>query len=659
MLKTTAMRLAELMILREDINSVLEYLGKKGNFEIHHPDFVQGATATDETSAILERLKTARAALGIPDRIEYSKNISLPTAEDMKNVKVFLTSFDELQEKETRVLDKQKQYNDTLQEARAFANLKVPYSELEHLSFLTMRIGKIDPSVLPDIKSQLGGRVVIVPLGNDSSRILAAASKKGRFALDTELSKFGFVPIEVSKDFKGIPDELLVSLENQVREGEQAVKEVQKEKETFVKFNSETLLDYLQMFTMAHTVEEVRDNLESTRLVYRLTGWIAEKDSSTLMKELDDLTEGRIAIRIYEPEEVPSVVKGEEKVPVKVTHGKFVSSFERLIFSYGAPLYGSIDPTPMVAVFFTILFGIMFGDAGQGLVFVLIGILLTAKKLKAFHTWWKFGPIFISIGCSSFIMGLLTGEFFTNSELLVPFSRFVTGLFGEPKDHILHLMPESGATAKLLMFFGFTLAVGFIINSVGLIINIINQFTLGHPGKAIFSKTGIFGTCFFWYAVFMAIRIAFFKSSFFWFDGAILGFFLFGVFLSEPMTRLVEGHRPVFENGFFAAIIEGIVEVLEVVSTYISNSVSFVRVGAFALSHAVLSYIIFMLTDMVGGSFSVGGLAVTILGNAVIIILEGMIVAIQVIRLQYYEFFSKFFTETGKEFKPFKLNYKE
>lgn len=659
MLKTTAMRLAELMILKEDINSVLEYLGKKGNFEIHHPDFVHGATATDATSGILERLRAARSALGIQDRVEYSKDISLPTEKDFENVNEFLQSIEALQKREMQALEKQKQYNDTLQEAKAFANLKVPYSELEHLSFLTMRIGKIDPAVLPEIRNQLGGRVVIVPLGDDSSRILAAASKKGRFALDTELGKFGFVPIEVSKDFKGIPDELLDSLENQVKEGEKTLKEIRDERETFVKFNSETVLDYLQMFTMAHTVEEVRDNLESTRLVYRLTGWIAEKDSSTLMKELDDLTEGRIAIRIYEPDEIPSVAKGEEKVPVKVTHGRFVSSFERLIFSYGAPLYGSIDPTPMVAVFFTILFGIMFGDAGQGLVFVLIGILLTAKKLKAFHTWWKFGPIFISIGCSSFIMGLLTGEFFTNSQVLIPFSRFVTGFFGEPRDHILHLMPESGATAKLLMFFGFTIAVGFIINSVGLVINIINQFTLKHPGKAIFSKTGIFGTCFFWYAVFMGIRIGFYKTGFFWFDGVILGFFLLGIFLSDPFTRLVEGERPVFENGFFAAVIEGIVEVLEVVSTYISNSVSFVRVGAFALSHAVLSYIIFMLTDMVGGSFSVGGLAVTILGNAVIIILEGMIVAIQVVRLQYYEFFSKFFTETGKEFKPFKLNYKE
>ena len=86
---------------------------------------------------------------------------------------------------------------------------------------------------------------------------------------------------------------------------------------------------------------------------------------------------------------------------------------------------------------------------------------------------------------------------------------------------------------------------------------------------------------------------------------------------------------------------------------------SFLRVGAFALSHAVLSYIVFTMTDLVGGTFSAGGLVVIIFGNAVIIFLEGLIVAIQVVRLQYYEFFSKFFTETGSEFKPFKFVYKE
>jgi V/A-type H+-transporting ATPase subunit I len=85
--------------------------------------------------------------------------------------------------------------------------------------------------------------------------------------------------------------------------------------------------------------------------------------------------------------------------------------------------------------------------------------------------------------------------------------------------------------------------------------------------------------------------------------------------------------------------------------------VSFLRVGAFALSHAVLSFIVFTLSEMVreapvGPLFA---LIIMIFGNAVIIVLEGMIVAIQVVRLQYYEFFSKFFTETGVEFSPFRF----
>jgi len=374
-----------------------------------------------------------------------------------------------------------------------------------------------------------------------------------------------------------------------------------------------------------------------------------------MMKDLDELTEGRIAIRIYKPNEVPSVKKGVEQVPVKLQHGKFVGSFERMIFSYGSPLYGTIDPTPLVAFFFTLLFGIMFGDAGQGLVFVLIGILLTTNVIKWFPTWNKFGPIFIAIGCSSTIMGFLTGEFFANSELLIPVSRFLSGLFGQPKDHILHLMPSAGAIDKLFMFFIFTLGVGFIINSIGLVVNIINQFSLKKPGKALFGKTGLSGALFFWYVVSMAIRILLFKTGLFWFDWVVIGVTLFGVLMAHPLQRLIERKKPIFENGFGISLIEGIVEILEVISSYLSNSVSFLRVGAFALAHAVLGFIIFTMTDLVGGA---GGLLVSVIGNIIVIVLEGMIVAIQVIRLQYYEFFSKFFTETGREFQPFTFKYK-
>jgi V/A-type H+-transporting ATPase subunit I len=106
------------------------------------------------------------------------------------------------------------------------------------------------------------------------------------------------------------------------------------------------------------------------------------------------------------------------------------------------------------------------------------------------------------------------------------------------------------------------------------------------------------------------------------------------------------------------------VEILETASTYISNTVSFLRVGAFALSHAVLSYIVFRFTEEIansgiGPAGSVSALLIMIFGNLVIIVLEGMIVAIQVVRLQYYEFFNKFFTDTGAEFSPFRFRNSE
>jgi V/A-type H+-transporting ATPase subunit I len=224
----------------------------------------------------------------------------------------------------------------------------------------------------------------------------------------------------------------------------------------------------------------------------------------------------------------------------------------------------------------------------------------------------------------------------------------------------LHLGPGEGSWLgadsihKLFAFLGFTVGIGFIINSVGLVINIANQFSLKRYGKALFGKTGLSGALFFWYIVATVIRIFAFKIPLQFFDWIVVAVTLAGVFFADPLERLVEGHRPVFENGVGTGIIHGVVELLEIVSSYLSNSVSFLRVGAFALAHAVLGFIIFTMTDLAGGA---GGILVSVLGNGIVIVLEGMIVAIQVIRLQYYEFFSKFFTETGKEFIPYKFKY--
>lgn len=658
--KTATMKLIELMILKDDIDLVLEFLGKRGNFQFQDLPKENIHNTQNPSGEIFQKVLDAKNYLGIGEIDSYSPDSKNPTKEDFDLASKILEEIEDLKTKEIATLEEEKKVKDAYQEALAFANLKVSYSELEHLSFLSMRIGKIDPFVFEELKFACGERAVIVPLGEDKTRILAASSKKGRFALDTELKRFGFVGLEIPSDFKGIPDDVLESLKNQCSEVEKNVSELKLEKENYKNQHKDEIIRLLGNFSIGKQIHDIKEKLEATQLVYRITGWIPATDSDVVMKDLDELTEGRVAIRGYDPKEVPSVSDGHEKVPVKLKHGKFVSSFERMIFSYGSPVYGTIDPTPFVAFFFTLLFGIMFGDLGQGLVFVIVGILLTKHWIPFFKSWHKFGPIFIAIGCSSSIMGLLTGEFFCNEHILEPVGKFLTGLFVGKENAfapILHMMPSADTVGNMFMFFLFTIGVGFVINSVGLIINIINNFILKQYGKAIFGKTGICGTVFFWYVIVMVIRIFAFGASIAIYDWIVIGITLLGVFFAEPLERLVEGHKPIFENGLFSALIQGVVELLEVISSYLSNSVSFLRVGAFALAHAVLSYIIFTMSNLI--PIFIGKLAVLIIGNAIVIVLEGMIVAIQVIRLQYYEFFSKFFTETGKEFIPFKFIYNE
>ena len=663
MARTAIMRLLELMVLKEDISKVIEYIGKAKCFQFDS-DLQESSSISNPQKDIFDKLQLVRNYLDIKDVEDYGNDFSLPTENDISRSQIILDAIDNLKKRETDATEEKKRIDDAYKEALSFANLKVPYSQLDHLSFLSLRIGKIDPSVFDELAFSVGTRGIIIPLGDDKSKILAASSKKGRFALDSELKKYGFVALEIPENFNGIPDDVLATMKNETEKAKETLESIQQERKNFADTHKDELISLLRHYSVGMQVQAVQEKLESTQLVYRITGWIPLANSRNVMNDLDELTEGRIAIRQFNPNEVPSVKSGREKVPVKLNHGKIVANFDRMIFSYGSPLYGTIDPTPFVAFFFTLLFGLMFGDAGQGLVFLILGILMTTKVIKNFPVLGAgFGPIFICIGISSTIMGILTGEFFGNGEILEPVSRFLKGLFGDTSHGpILHLMPSASSIDKLFYFLLFTMGIGFIINSVGLVINIINNFSLGRIGKAIFSKTGICGTIFFWYVVYVAIKALVFKSPVGVFDFVVLGICLLGIFFSEPLTHLVEGHRPIMENGLVATLVEGIVELLEVVSSYLSNSVSFLRVGAFALAHAVLGYIIFTMTSLIqsngGWGGTAGSIAVSIFGNLLVIVLEGMIVAIQVVRLQYYEFFSKFFTETGREFEPFEFKYK-
>lgn len=663
MAKTTKMKLLELMVLKEDVSAVIEYIGKKGSFQFQSKENQNKKTdgelaqkISNVDNQLYDELCKIYKDLSFEDKNFDLDKSSVPTDEERSQITKLISAYRDLQQRIQEENENFSKVDAAYTEAMAFSNLQVSFSELDHLSFLSLKIGKISENDFDTLKNSLEGTAVVIPLGNVKSHILVASSKKNRFALDAELKKVHFVEMSVPQDFKGVPESVLDGLKNKKFEAEKMLEELKTEKDNFAQTHKEKLIRLISSLAIAVQIENVKQNLESTELVYRITGWIPEKECESYMKDLDNLTESRIAIRAYEPFEVPAILSGKEEVPVKLSHGKFVHSFERMIFSYGSPVYGTIDPTPWVAIFFTLLFGIMFGDCGQGLVLFLMGILMS-KKVLNMGKWNQFSPIFMAVGISSSIMGILTGEFFGTEELLEPFAHWVTGLFGNPHAPIIKLMPSSDPKSIYVMFgvFGVAVAIGFIINTCGLIINIVNNFIRKRYGEALFGKNGLAGAVFFWYVIALVLRIVLLHYSPQIYDWVIIGVSLFFAAFASPFERLFAGEKPLLENGFGTYLISSIVEVIEVISGYLSNTVSFVRVGAFALSHAVLNFTIMTLTSLCGGKGTVGGIIVLIVGNALIVVLEGMIVAIQVVRLQYYEFFSKFFHETGKEFNPFKF----
>jgi V/A-type H+-transporting ATPase subunit I len=649
------MKKVEFRVLKRDIDLVLERLGRLGLMQI---DFAAAPAAEPvaEGPSLGESLESACAYLGLDCAPGVSSDeCGLPGESDRAYAAEIIGKTLELRRGIENAAKRLEGLAQALAELRAFMKMGLPLAELELLTFIHLQTGRIDLAKLPWLTAELGERAIVVPLGDDG-RIAAVSSKKGRFALDGALKQAGFVPQPLPADLKGLPSDVIASLESEEAALLAAKADMEGQREALAAENDQRLACLMQGFRMAARIEEAKRGLFSTDQVYLIQGWVPRDRLKEMAEQLEAVTEGRLAARSFDPEEVPAVAEGRVKVPVALKHGVFLSGFERLVASYGTPLYGTIDPTPFVAVWFVLFFSIMFGDMGQALVILAAGLAIRLAKRGKLAGLKPYYPILLAVGAGAFCMGFLENSFFADEELFVPVYRALTkALLGREMDRFLSLTPRAGI-GKLLPFFVFTLALGVLVNSAGILINLVNLARKGKRGEFLFSKTGLAGALFFWYSLYLGVRTILGWMPGVW-DIAPLGLPLLALLLAGPLERLVNGHRPLMPDGFFSSAIQGVVEVLESISYYVSNTVSFLRVGAFSVSHAVLSFVVYAMAEMVSrGAPLLSGLGrflVFLVGNAVIIALEGMVVAIQVIRLQYYEFFSKFFTETGVEFRPF------
>lgn len=315
------------------------------------------------------------------------------------------------------------------------------------------------------------------------------------------------------------------------------------------------------------------------------------------------------------------------KPPVKLKSGFLSSIYSPFVEMYGMPGYGEIDPRVFMAITYTILFGIMYGDVGQGVVLCLFGFLLW--KLK--KVW--LGRILALCGAASTIFGFVYGSVFGYEELL-------------PGYKVL----EGENTMKILIA---AVALGVVLLLTCMVLNMINGLRQRDLGKVLFSPNGLAG--FVMYLSLAAGVVVMFLMGKNIFSAAyiicLIILPLLCIFAQGPLSRLVSGQKDWLPESIGMFIVEGFFELFETVLSYASNTISFLRVGAFAISHAGMMMVVMLLSSDGKNIFGV------ILGNLVVMGIEGMLVCIQVLRLEFYEMFGRFYSSGGQRFSPCIIDY--
>lgn len=318
------------------------------------------------------------------------------------------------------------------------------------------------------------------------------------------------------------------------------------------------------------------------------TGYMAEKDANILYKHVLDNEH----ILFFECKDMSL-----DDIPTKLKNNWFVRPFEFLVRGYSLPKYKEFDPTPLIALLYPLFFGIMFGDVGQGFIIFLLGFFISAPLKN----------IVVTVGMFSMFFGFMYGSIFGFEHVIEP-------LWLHPTQHI----------ESIIMW---SVAMGAVIVTISILINIFQKFKRKEP--LLEGANGIIGLCFYLGAVFtgfFGIRLIFILAM--------------SPFVAQVIFDIA--NRP---RSFFVIVIEAFEHML----SYATNTLSFIRIGAIILSHSAMMGAVFMLTSglNLGTSIFVVGL-----GNLVVMFVEIMVVAIQSLRLNYYEVFGRFYEGSGKEFVP-------
>ncbi|MBK9160172.1 MAG: hypothetical protein IPM27_01130 [Nitrosomonadales bacterium] len=521
------------------------------------------------------------------------------------------------QERMRKLRDEHRHTGQLLRALDQFAGLNIDLTRLQKKEgLLDVRVGTLPLANFQRFEEalKLAGYVAIRFFTSAELIHLIIAGAGGQAGgIENVLQAAGWRAMDIPAEFHGQPAQVHRELAGRLKRiDEQTRQEERQRRELAARpdFHAR-LVDAAQTLARAAPYAELAMQMRGRGNLVTVSGWIPERQLPHLQQMLEKTLPDRFVLAARAPRQDELML-----VPSLISHQRWLKPFASLVLNYGVPRYGEVDPTILFAVSFVLMFGMMFGDLGQGAVIALSGLLLR-KRLG------QYAPLVIAVGLSSSLFGALYGSVF-GYESVIP---------------ALWMSPLSDPMLMLGVALGW--GIGFIALST--LLTIHNRIVDGRLADALLDSHGVAGLL-----LYAGLLAAAWRAA----GGDPPGVavpLLVCAALAAIFIRTWQRNR---DSATGERILIVLVEGFEAIMAYVSNTLSFLRLAAFSLNHVALAIAIFTVGSML---HTAGYWMTVVLGNIFILVLEGAIVAIQALRLEYYEGFSRFFGGDGRPFRPLTL----
>lgn len=647
----------ELIIPSKDVAAVAKVLSGRGVF--HQVDSAYlglenlGPSVWQEKagnySALERRIQTMMQTLGLPE--EYPAKASAENIVEVEAIRPAVERIDEQVKGNGDQLSSEKKHLELLEsqlrQLEPIADVKVEVGALNKSAYLHSILGALPASNISRLRTSIG-RVphVFFTLREDSQKpvVWVLGPKSNSDVLDRAAKSAYLAPLSLPEELSGTPEQITATLRKEIEASKKKIADLEANLNKLGGVHKTELQKLLWDAHVSRVMADAIVRFGQLRHTYVVVGWAPSVSLNGLTAQLKEVSK-----EILIEKHTPSRSEHNSNIPVALTENKWLRPIQELVTTFGRPSYGELDPTLIMALSFPILYGAMFGDIGQGLVLMLVGFL--AHKRIFMKGLQSLGLLLVYAGFFATVFGFLYGSIF--------------GFEGHLAEEYLHLTLHPlwlSPLENILTILGFAIDAGIVILIFGYLLSLFNTARLKDWAHFWFGHTGVVALIF--YFCFLALLGNFLGDTAIAPKVAVaigqlpLPFniltpvFALGLMFNGLFRNIAEGHRPYVQGGVFMFIVTSFMDLFEGVISMLSNTLSFVRVGAFAVAHGGLSLAIFSLA---GEEPTIGFWITIILGNIFIIGFEGLIVYIQTMRLHYYEILGKFFHGGGLRFEPLKL----